>query len=161
MLPNVSVRSCALLKTLSGINHISGTVNPADLLSHSVTNPCKLLQPNKKNTTWFTGLTFLSDDEDSRSIITVDALDSDDSEIKATSAIVSQSLMHKPLEVYCFSSWPKLKLVTAYCIRWIYIARCSRTGNLGRSGEPTSEEINSVVKKLQSTLHQLFKNWSK
>ena len=122
-------------------NHVSGSVNPADILSRGVSDPCKLLEPNKENTLWFSGPAFLQQDEDCWPKLSIDSLDTGDKEIKRTSAFVSLALLHirtAVLEAYRFSSWPKLKRVAAYCQRWIHNARCSKSGEERRSGEQLS-----------------------
>ena len=137
---------------------MSGAINPADLLTRGVSDPCRLLGPNKEGTSWFRGPAFLREDEEDWPQSAIDALDSDNIEIKRKSAFVSLTLLHirkTVLEQYSrYSSWPKLKRIAAWCQRWIHNTRCPKTGEDRRSGEtPTCEELKSaelfIVKEVQ------------
>ncbi len=107
-------------------HHISGSVNPADPVSRGVSDPCKLLEPNKEGTSWFGGPAFLQMDEESWPQLSTDELDANNEEIKKQSVFVCLSLTHMQkslIDAYRFSSWPKLKRVAAWFLRFLHNTR--------------------------------------
>ena len=107
-------------------HHVSGTMNPADLLTRGVSDPGKLLEPNKEGTSWFKATSYLEKDEEFWPKTLLGELDPDDSEIKKQSVFVNLSYTHIQkcvINAYRFSSWPKLKRVAAWFLRFLHNVR--------------------------------------
>ena len=107
--------------------HVSGSINPADIVSRGVSDPTKLLETNKAGTSWFYGTAFLPLDEDQWPETKITDLDIHDDEIKKQSVFVclnfTEQVEKSLFDVYRFSSWPRLKRVAAWFLRFVHNAR--------------------------------------
>ena len=143
-------------------NHVPGSINPADMLTRGVADPLHLLEPTKTGTHWFTGPAFLLQDIDSWPAATIPDLNYDDEEIKKRASFVCLNSVHVQrslIDVYRYSSWPRLKRIAAWCLRWIHNVNAAKKGVPRRSDEhPSCDELKSaevfILKDTQATALQ-------
>ena len=91
-----------------------------------MSDPAKLLEPNKEGTSWFKATAYLEKDEEFWPKTLLGELDPDDNEIKKQSVFVNLNYTHiqkSVINAYRFSSWPKLKRVAAWFLRFLHNVR--------------------------------------
>ena len=97
-------------------SHISGSLNPADLLTRGVVDPLAL-----NSTSWFTGPDFLLHDEEFWPKSDVGELDPNDVEIRQRSVLVGLGMIMEAgdIDTSRFSTWLRMKRVIAWIIRFL------------------------------------------
>ncbi len=107
-------------------NLVPGVMNPADILTRGITDPCELMKPNKNGISWFGADTFLSKDEEEWPHPDGGVLSDDNPEIKKNSVLVTLGLLFlstqkgtEQIDATRFSRWNKLKRVAAFVLRFV------------------------------------------
>ncbi|XP_029170207.1 uncharacterized protein LOC114939928 [Nylanderia fulva] len=112
--------------------HVAGQDNPADCASRGVT-PSELTN----HTLWWTGPTWLLEEETAWPIAEVNTQEDDLSERRAVSLLTKSLVVMEPELLLRFSSLHRLLRVTAWCRRWLRTAEPTNT-----PGRPlTSDEL--------------------
>ena len=106
--------------------HISGKQNPADLLTHGVSDPESLMKEDEHGNGWFGGPKFVRDDEKNWPTTSFPPLNENDIEIKKRSILVALGIVahnHLTVNPLRFSSWMKFSRVVGWVFQWINNAR--------------------------------------
>ena len=104
--------------------HVSGDINPADLLTRGVSDPSELMETGANGTSFFSGPEFLKEDEEAWPTMAIDQLDPQDPEIRKKSVLIGLGIIHEnpegiAIDTERFSSWTKLNRVVGWVRRFL------------------------------------------
>ncbi|XP_023312339.1 uncharacterized protein LOC111692526 [Anoplophora glabripennis] len=121
--------------------HISGSNNPADLLSRG-TSPSNL----KNSSMWWQGPEWLQEQNYDKDFVSNERCLQDDSDLPDLKVIKQCLITRKGEEPFSFknySCWNKLRRVTAYCLR--FCTNCKLKANDRTYGSLTTKELNALI----------------